>query len=64
MLAWQALAYGVDGNPGDTISKLVLKDDVPIPVAKDGQVVIKVRSAPSTRSTGSSSQAALMACSL
>ena len=42
MLAWQALAYGVDGNPGDTISKLVLKDDVPIPVAKDGQVVIKV----------------------
>ena len=42
MQAWQATAYGADGNPGDTISKLVLKNDVPIPIAKDGQVVIKV----------------------
>jgi len=42
MQAWQATAYGADGNPGDTISKLVLKKDVPIPTAKDGQVVIKV----------------------
>ena len=42
MQAWQATAYGADGNPGDKISKLVLKTDVPIPTAKDGQVVIKV----------------------
>jgi NADPH:quinone reductase-like Zn-dependent oxidoreductase len=42
MQAWQATAYGEGGNPADTISKLVLKEDVPIPVAKDGQVVIKV----------------------
>lgn len=44
MQAWQATAYGADGNPGDTISKLVLSD-VPIPSAKDGQVVIKVEMA-------------------
>ena len=42
MQSWQATAYGEGGNPADTISKLVLKADVPIPVAKDGQVVIKV----------------------
>ena len=42
MKAWQVTAYGANGNPGDTISKLVLNHDVKIPVAKEGQVVIKV----------------------
>ena len=42
MKAWQVTAYGANGNPGDTISKLVLNHDVPIPVAREGEVVIKV----------------------
>ena len=42
MQAWQATAYGAEGNPADTISKLVLRDDLPIPQPKEGQVLIKV----------------------
>ena len=42
MQVWQVTAYGADDNPGNTISKLVIKTDVPISTAKDGQVIIKV----------------------
>jgi NADPH:quinone reductase-like Zn-dependent oxidoreductase len=41
MKAWQASAYGAEGNPADTISKLELKD-VSVPEPKEGQVQIKV----------------------
>jgi len=41
MQAWQATAYGAEGNPADTISKLQL-NTIAIPEPKDGQVQIKV----------------------
>eukprot|EP00933_Yihiella_yeosuensis_P067831 TRINITY_DN7292_c0_g1_i1.p1 TRINITY_DN7292_c0_g1~~TRINITY_DN7292_c0_g1_i1.p1 ORF type:complete len:351 (-),score=100.67 TRINITY_DN7292_c0_g1_i1:145-1197(-) len=41
MKAWRAHAYGAEGNPADTISKMTL-DTVPVPAPKAGQVLIKV----------------------
>ena len=41
MKAWQASAYGADGNPADTIANLKLAD-VEIPPAGAGQIQVKV----------------------
>jgi len=41
MKAWQASAYGAEGNPADTIANLKLAD-VEIPSAGAGQIQVKV----------------------
>jgi len=41
MKAWQASAYGAEGNPGDTIASLELKE-VEIPPLGPGQLLVKV----------------------
>ncbi|CAJ1431382.1 unnamed protein product [Effrenium voratum] len=41
MKAWRVHAYGEEGNPADTISKMTL-DTIPMPEPKPGQVLIKV----------------------
>lgn len=42
MKAWQASAYGAEGNPADTIANLKLAD-VEIPSAGAGQIQVKVK---------------------
>jgi D-arabinose 1-dehydrogenase-like Zn-dependent alcohol dehydrogenase len=41
MKAWQASAYGAEGNPADTIANLKLSE-VEIPTAGAGQIQVKV----------------------